>query len=204
MLWHLYYGRRVNRAEDFAWQLAHLPSVPHHGRDTAMLEFSAAGCMQNKETSLHVVHANGTRDFRYAVTNFRVQENTLTVTLTDAAYNLDVDLIFCVHEAHDIIERQVHVRNNGQDDVVLQRVFTCELALPGDQWQVMNVSGMWYLEQQVHVDPVTYGKKVWESRMGTTGFNAQPWFAAWQQADEQQGEVYFGALASEKKLIWMM
>lgn len=195
MLWHLYYGRRVNRAEDFAWQLAHLPSVPHHGRDTAMLEFSAAGCMQNKETSLHVVHANGTRDFRYAVTNFRVQENTLTVTLSDAAYNLDVDLIFCVHETHDIIERQVQVRNNGQDDVVLQRVFTCELALPGDRWQVMNVSGMWYLEQQVHVDPVTYGKKVWESRMGTTGFNAQPWFAAWQQADEQQGEVYFGALA---------
>lgn len=195
LLWHLYYGQRLTRTEDLLWQLNHLPSVPHHGRDTAMLEFSAAGCLQNKETSLHVVHKDGTRDFRYALTNISVAEDTLTVTLTDEPYALAVDLIYRVWEAHDIIERQVRVRNAGADTVEIRRLFSCELTLPGDGWQVMNVSGMWSLEQQVHVDAVTYGKKVWESRLGTSGFSAQPWFAAWQQADEMQGEVYFGALA---------
>lgn len=195
LLRQLYYGKRLQRAEDLLWQLTQLQRAPHHGRDAAMLEFSAAGCSQNKETCMHVTYADGTRDFRYAVTDARVQEDTLRVTLTDEAYALQVELIYRVHEVQDIVERSVRVHNAGQEALSLERLFSCELSLPGDGWQVMNVSGMWALEQQLHVDPVTYGKKVWESRMGTSGFQAQPWFAAFQQANEQQGEVYFGALA---------
>lgn len=195
LLWHLYYGKPLKRAEDLLWRLDHLPEVPHHGKDTAMLEFTADGCMHNKETSMQVMHPDGTRDFRYDAIDSQAQGDTLTVCLHDRAYGLDVELIYRVHAAHDILERQVRVRNGGDAEVVLKRLFSCEVTLPGDHWQVMNVSGMWALEQQLHVDPITYGKKVWESRMGTTGFQAQPWFAAYQKADEDSGEVYFGALA---------
>ena len=195
LLWHLYYGKKLYRAKDLLWRLAHLPNVPHHGRDTAMLEFTAAGCLHSKETSFHVTYHDGTRDFRYTLASVQAEGNTLTVTLKDRDYPLAVDLLYRVHWAHDVIERSVRVRNLGGESVKIRRLYSCELALPGDGWQVMNVSGMWALEQQLHVDPVTWGKKVWESRGGTTGFSAQPWFAAYQQADEQQGEVYFGALA---------
>lgn len=195
LLCHLYYGQKLPRGRDLLWKLDHLPDIPHHGQDTAMREFSAAGCLQNKDTSMQVSYEDGTRDFRYVYAGSKAEDNRLTVTLTDVDYGLSVDLIYTVYEGQDVIARQVSLRNHGAHTAAVKRLFSCELALPGDNWQVMNVSGMWALEQQLHVDTVTYGKKIWESRMGTSGFSAQPWFAAWQKADEEQGEVYFGALA---------
>lgn len=195
VLRHLYYGAKIDRAADFMHALTHPIELWENGSDQVMEEFSSFGCLRNKETSLKIAYADRTRDFRYRLTNCETAGDELILTLRDEEYAFVVRLHYRVDEHHDIIRRWVELQNDGDAPVRVDRIFSAEIALAGEGYQVLNVSGVWAMEQQLHADPITAGKKVYESMAGCTGFSNQPWFAAYRQADERAGDVTFGCLA---------
>ena len=70
--------------------------------------------------------------------------------------------------------------------------------LPNDRtYRLTHLAGRWASETQVVRETIQPGKKVLESRRGTTSHQANPFFAIDEdgRADEEQGRVWFGALA---------
>jgi alpha-galactosidase len=59
------------------------------------------------------------------------------------------------------------------------------------------LTGRWAGEWTLTQEPLRAGARVIESRRGSTGHQANPWFAiqAGDQSDENSGDVWFGALA---------
>ncbi len=193
VLRHLYFGPRLERMRDFLPELDR--AVFAYGSDRVMEEFSSFGCLRNKETSLRQAYGDRTRDFRYTVSEYKCEDEQITFMLRDMDYEYAAELKFCIYPEQDMLERGVTLHNIGEDMVAVHRIFSMELALPGDGYHLLNTSGLWAMEQQAHADLISGGKKVYESVLGTTGFSAQPCFAAYQQADEQKGDVYFGCLS---------
>lgn len=194
LLRHLYYGANISHAEDFLLTLDDCTRHNFNGNgDTPMEEFSSYGCLRNKDTSFKVAYPDRTRDFRYTST-FKAEDETIVITLSDVNYGCEVKLNYTAYPDSDIIARSVSVCNTGEDFVRIDRLLSMELALPGDGYSILNCSGSWGREQQLSLDPITAGRKVFESKLGTTGFAHQPYFAATRGADERTGEVWFGAL----------
>jgi alpha-galactosidase len=67
---------------------------------------------------------------------------------------------------------------------------------PGEGYRLSYLTGRWAGETQLTREPIHPGRKVLESRRGTTSHEANPWFAidAGGTADEEHGRVWFGAL----------
>lgn len=66
----------------------------------------------------------------------------------------------------------------------------------GGGYGLTHLTGRSAGETQVVREPINLGKKVLESRRGSTGHQFSPWFAidAGGNADENHGRVWFGAL----------
>jgi len=130
-----------------------------------------------------------------------VRGDTLAVRLKDVAYELGVELTYRVFPRHDIVAKRATVRNGTGSPVVLESaasgVWHMPFRLPSDRtWRLTHLAGRWAQETQVVREPIEPGKKVLESRRGTTSHQANPFFAidADGRADEEHGRVWFGAL----------
>ena len=117
--------------------------------------------------------------------------------LRDKCYPLQLVLCYRLHEQYDLVERWVEIKNEGDPPINLERVFSALWHLPwGGRYRLSSVHGRWSEEWQLHRELLQTGVKMCESRRLTTSHQANPWFAADRgNADERQGEVWFGVLA---------
>lgn len=65
ILEQLYWGKRIERIEDFQGETSAGKTINVHGPQVLREECSSFGGMRFKETSLKVTFADGVRDFRY-------------------------------------------------------------------------------------------------------------------------------------------
>ena len=116
---------------------------------------------------------------------------------TDDLEKLRLVLHYRLHAAYDLIERWAEVTNLGEAATTLERVFTAQWHLPPRRsYRLSHLYGRWADEWHIGREPLAVGKKILESRRITTSHHGQPWFAVdGGGADEEQGEVWFGALA---------
>jgi len=121
----------------------------------------------------------------------------LDVYLHDAHYPLVVVLHYRLHPAYDLIERSVTLRNDGDTPTTLERAWSAQWPVPkGDQYRLTHLAGRWADENHLVREPLTRGIKRYESRRINTSHQHEPWFALDRgTADEDQGKVWFGALA---------
>lgn len=193
LLCNIYWGKRIERIEDFVD-----PEVMkfHHSlyMQQMMEECSSFGGMRFKETSMKVTFVDGVRDFRYKIREYQVKENHLTIVLEDIYYALRVTLHYRVHEEENIIEKWREAENFGQDNIVLERFYSAEYGVAGTGFQTINSIGHWSKEFQLQSESIDCGKKVYESLYGLTSHNVNPFFVVHHDADEDQGDVYYGAL----------
>ncbi len=185
---HVYWGKSIIRIEDF---LTEKEADPRYFER----ELSAFGDMRYLETGVKVRLSDGVRDFRYTVTGWDVQGDTLSVTLKDIHYPFSVTLHYRVYEEFDILERWQTADNMGTEPITLERFYSAEFALPGNGYHSINYNGNWGAEFRIADEPVAGGKKVYESLEGVTGRVENPIFILHKDANEDNGEVYFGALA---------
>ena len=199
LLVHRYWGERLPRPTDYpeaanpgGWASFNNPEqlTPEEYPGYAGVKFI--------EPCLKVTFADGTRDvvLRFEEAVIAPDGSSLDVHLRDANYPLRLTLHYHAHEEYDLIERRASITNEGEAPVILERIFSAQWHLPpGEDYRMTHLSGKWVDEMHMHREALQPGLKVLESRRITTSHHSNPWFALdTGSADEDQGEVWFGAL----------
>lgn len=194
ILENLYWGKRVERIEDFLGETSVNPTINMQGPQLYREECSSFGGMCFKEASLKVAFSDGVRDFRYHIESIHIREEELEIILEDDYYPFSVHLFYQVYEDEDIIKKWRTAENKGTDSIQLERIYSGEYGIPGEGYESINYKGRWGAEFLEYSEPVDSGKKVYESLYGLTAHTVNPIFILHKQGREQSGEVYYGAL----------
>ena len=123
---------------------------------------------------------------------------TVRINLADPVQPLTVTLCYRLTPAQEIIERWLELANTGDAPIEIEQLFFGALHLPNGTTELTSVSGAWAQEFQTQRERLPIGRRVIEHRSVQTGHSANPFFMLNrpQQAWEEHGTVYFGALAT--------
>jgi len=197
---HCYWGARLPFIKDYPSPLnpTHWtsPTGSHH---YVPEEFPGYAGTKYIDPALKVIFADDVRDVVLTFVDATVSASpqpTLAIRLKDAYYPLEVTLHYRIHEEYDLIERWVTLENLGDEPIQVERAFSAKWTLPpGDDYSLTHLYGQHNDEFNMQREPLTPGLKVIDSRRIITSHRAAPWFAIERNANEDQGEVWFGTLA---------
>ncbi len=118
------------------------------------------------------------------------------LNFSDEVYPLSITLNYSISDDNDIITRWTTVKNNSDNSIYFEKLFSAEFNLPSKSpYTFKNTNGAWGGENIETNTVLEGGTFVSESRKGTSGHNQSPYFIAHQNADEKNGDVYFAILA---------
>ncbi|MDB5078220.1 MAG: alpha-galactosidase [Chloroflexi bacterium] len=206
-LFHYYWGSRLPHASDYPG-LGPLKNQHIYDKGgIAALEYAGWGGLNFTEPALKVTFADNVRDLVLVYQDYKIVNGKdftgLEVTVKDTYFPLQVKLSYRVFADTDIIERWATVINQGDTPVRIEQAMAGTLFLPSPgegNYRLTHLAGRWGAEFLLNQMPITDGKKTLESRRGHTSNQATPWFAldyvqpSGSGADEDQGQVWFGAL----------
>ncbi len=150
------------------------------------------------EPALKVSYPDGNRDLVLHYVSHTIAGDELTVTLKDIDRNLYVALHYTVDDATGIVGRSAVIMNKTETPVMIEDAAAATWSLPrGTDYSLRYLTGRWAGEWNLQTQPVRPGETVLESKRGSTGHQNNPWFAIERgdPADEETGDVWFGALA---------
>lgn len=197
----LYWGKRVNRIDDFArpfnWYINGYNDGGKHSHERFTCEFVGDGGMFYSEPTLRVEFADGVRDLFLNYISHEIFDNTLKVILKDVFYDIEVDLYYKVFEELDIIVRNCVVRNTGEDNIKLEKAFSATVNIPyGDKYYLTSMDSKWAHEYDVHHTEITKVRNVIQSLGGVSNSQNYPYFAIDNgTATDMSGEVWYGTIA---------
>ena len=195
---NFYWGERLLSPSDYPTQALsqNWASFSNAGQ-LAREEYPAETGLKYIEPCFKAYYADGVRDTVLEFEKAEVQGAELRIHLMDALEHLGIILHYRLHETYDLIERWAEVTNRGETAITLERVLSAQWHLPRKRsYRLSHLYGRWADEWNIKREALAVGKKILESRRITTSHHGQPWFAVdGGTADEEQGEVWFGALA---------
>jgi len=173
---------------------------------TTPQEYAGWGGGLFTEPALKVSFADGNRDL---VLHFiRATQNdsrSLEMLLKDISREIYVTLRYSIDPESGILARSASIENREKQPVLIEQAAAAQWTLPSARYTLRYLTGRWAGEWTLNQEPIHGGARVIESRRGTTGHQANPWFAISRDggqgtagpapADEEHGEVWFGALA---------
>ena len=173
---------------------------------TTPQEYAGWGAGLFTEPALKVSFADGNRDlvlhFVQATPN---GAQSLEVVLKDISREVYVTLKYSIDADSGILSRSANIENREKQPIVVEQVAAAQWTLPPDRYTLSYLTGRWAGEWTLNQEPIHPGARVIESRRGSTGHQANPWFAISRDASqknagpitaaEEYGEVWFGALA---------
>ena len=202
----LYWGGRVDSRDSIP--PAHsLPEVASFDSPytTTPQEYASWGAGLFTEPALKVTFADGNRDL---VLHFvRATPNgpqAIDVLMKDIFREIYVTLHYSMEADSGILARSASIENREKLPVVIEQAAAAQWTLPPGRYVLSYLTGRWAGEWTLNQEEIHGGSRVIESRRGTTGQQANPWFAisrnssqsgaATPHAAEEHGEVWFGAL----------
>ena len=173
---------------------------------TTPQEYAGWGAGLFTEPALKVSFADGNRDlvlhFVQATPN---GAQSLEVVLKDISREVYVTLKYSIDADSGILSRSANIENREKQPIVVEQAAAAQWTLPPDRYTLSYLTGRWAGEWTLNQEPIHPGARVIESRRGSTGHQANPWFAISRDASqknagpitaaEEYGEVWFGALA---------
>ena len=160
------------------------------------LEYPAWGDGLQLEPALKVDSPNGDRTLILVYDSAKVETNQLEIVLKDTVQPIRVHLHYqCFAEG--VLARWSSVENVGKQPVHIEQAASATWNLPaGRDYQLSSLTGQWGGEWQLHTATLQPGAQVLESRRGSTGHQANPWFSIGRegQTTETAGPVWFGEL----------
>ena len=164
--------------------------------DTTPLEYPAWGDGLQLEPALKVDSSNGDRTLVLVYDSAKLEGNQLEIVLKDTFQPIRVHLHYqCFAEG--VLARWSSIENLGKQPVRIAQAASGTWNLPaGRDYSLSWLTGMWGGEFQLHTAPLRPGGQVIESRRGSTGHQANPWFSIGRegQTTENAGPVWFGEL----------
>ncbi|NLF20568.1 MAG: alpha-galactosidase [Clostridiaceae bacterium] len=202
-LLHTYYGSKSD-SSDLSYLIAYgdrgFSGNPHElGRvnrryslDTLPQEYSCFGTGDYRVSALRVQNADGSQAASLVYSGFAIEEgkyglpglpavydnggeaDTLRVTLVDQANGLQVDLLYGVFEAADIITRAVLITNQGAADVVLQKAASLNLDWQAGQFDLISFHGRHAMERNFQKSRLSHGVASIGSVRGASSHHHNP------------------------------
>src|SRR6202453_1268184 len=195
-LQQLYWGGRLSATDSFPQPspMTEWASFDSSYNNTPQ-EYAGWGAGLFNEPALKVTFADGNRDLVLHYESYAETAHGFDVVLKDIARPIFVALHYEMGAASGILGRSATIENRGNEAVTVEQAAAAAWALPAGHYTLNYLTGRWAGEWNLNQEPVLHGARVIESRRGTTGHQANPWFAI--QAgnwDEDHGDVWFGAL----------
>jgi alpha-galactosidase len=173
---------------------------------TTPQEYASWGAGLFTEPALKVTLADGNRDlvlhFVKATPN---GAQSLEILLKDISREVYVTLHYSIDSETGILARSASMENREKQPIVIDQAAAAQWTLPPARYTLNYLTGRWAGEWTLNQEPIQAGTRVIESRRGSTSHQANPWFAISRDAsqnsagpavaDEEHGEVWFGALA---------
>jgi alpha-galactosidase len=160
-------------------------------------EYAGWGAGLFQEAALKVTFADGNRDLvlHFASSN-KPDPNSLEITLKDIRRPVTVTLHYKMDPETGILARSATIENHETKPLVIEQAAAATVTLPPAHYTLNYLTGRWAGEWTLNSEKLQAGERVLESRRGTTGHQANPWFAIGKgDANEEHGEAWFGALA---------
>lgn len=193
LLRHIYFGNKADEKDFEHFEIRDISSNDS-SCDIAWEEYTPWGGLRYKEPAVKVSFGDGTRDLVLEYDGFAIEEDVLRIRLKDKFYPIAIFLNYKIYEEYDIIARWVEIKNLGEEDIFIEKAYSCEVNIDGTGYNITNVLGHWAGEGRRFKQRLDGGKLILESRKGNTGHNNNPYFIIDIDASEDKGEVYFGAL----------
>ena len=173
---------------------------------TTPQEYAGWGAGLFTEPALKVSFADGNRDlvlhFVKATPN---GSHAIDVLLKDISREIYVTLRYSMDPESGILARSANIENREKQPVMIEQAAAAQWTLPPARYTLSYLTGRWAGEWTLNQELIQGGARVIESRRGTTSHQANPRFAISRDsgqdtarpavADEEHGEVWFGALA---------
>jgi alpha-galactosidase len=158
-------------------------------------EYAGWGAGLFVEPALKITFADGNRDLVLHYDSSTDKPNGVDVVLKDIARPIFVTLHYQIDPQTGILARSATIENRESDPVTIEQAAAAAWSLPRGQYSLNYLTGRWAGEYNLTQEPLQHGARIIESRRGSTGHQANPWFALQSGApDENSGEVWFGAL----------
>jgi len=158
-------------------------------------EFAGWGAGLFNEPALKVTFADGTRDLVLHYDSHQATEKGFDVRLKDIKRKIFVTLHYEMDAETGVLGRWVTIESQEAQPVTVEQAAAAAWALPAGHYTLNYLTGRWAGEWTLTQETVHPGARVLESRRGSTGHQANPWFALQAgDANEDGGEVWFGAL----------
>ena len=199
-LQQLYWGARLAATDSFE-QAAPLPewaSFDSSYNNTPQ-EYAGWGAGLFAEPALKISFADGNRYLVLHYLRHTASTNGFDVVLKDIAREIYVTLHYTIDPDTGILARSATLQNKDPQPVTVEQAAAAEWALPPAHYTLSYLTGRWAGEWSLNQEAIHPGARVIESRRGSTGHQANPWFAITAgdptEAQEEHGDVWFGALA---------
>ncbi len=195
-LQQLYWGGRLGATDSFpkAKPAMDWASFDDSYSNTPQ-EYAGWGAGLFVEPALKVTFADGNRDLVLHYESHTETANGFEVVLKDIKQPVYVTLHYAIDPESGILARSATIENRGTDAVTVEQAAAAAWALPAGHYTLNYLTGRWAGEWTLTQETVHPGARVLESRRGSTGHQANPWFAIQTgDADENHGDVWFGAL----------
>ena len=173
---------------------------------TTPQEYASWGAGLFTEPALKITFVDGNRDLvLHFVSAKQGDAHALEILLKDISREIYVTLRYSIDSESGILARSAIIENKEKQPAVIEQAAAAQWTLPPARYTLSYLTGRWAGEWTLNQEPIIGGARVIESRRGTTGHQANPWFAISRDAshsavgpiaaDEEHGEVWFGALA---------
>lgn len=158
-------------------------------------EYAGWGAGLFMEPALKITFADGNRDLVLHYASHDEKPNAFDVVLKDIARPIFVTLHYAIDPESGILARSATIDNRGPEPVTIEQAAAAAWALPAGHYSLDYLTGRWAGEWTLTQETIHPGARVIESRRGSTGHQANPWFAIQAgEPNEEHGEVWFGAL----------
>jgi alpha-galactosidase len=195
-LQQLYWGGRLGATDAFprARAMGEWASFDSSYTTTPQ-EYAGWGAGLFVEPALKVSFADGNRDLVLHYVGYSEAPHGFDVVLKDIRRRIYVTLHYEMDPRSGILARAAMIENREAQAVTVEQAAAAAWALPAGHYTLNYLSGRWSGEWTLTQETVHPGARVIESRRGSTGHQANPWFALQAgEPDEEHGEVWFGAL----------
>ena len=197
-LQQMYWGGRIATSDPIAPAKSSIELASFDASYTnTPQEYAGWGQGLYLEPALKVTFADGNRDLvLHYESSSKPDANSLEVVLKDISRAVFVTLHYKIDPETGVLARSATIENREPQAIVVEQAAAAAFALPPAHYTLSYLSGRWAGEWTLNQETIHQGQRILESRRGSTGHQLNPWFAIGKgDANEESGEVWFGALA---------
>ncbi|HEY2861709.1 MAG TPA: alpha-galactosidase [Terracidiphilus sp.] len=195
-LQQMYWGGRLGESDKFPAAAAKREwAAFDSSHSNTPEEYAGWGAGLYVEPALKVTFADGNRDLVLHYDSYTEKEGGFDVVLKDISRKIFVTLHYAMDAQTGILARSATIENREAAAVTIEQAAAAAWALPAGHYTLNYLTGRWAGETSLTQETLQHGARVLESRRGSTGQQANPWFAIQAGSpNEDAGEVWFGAL----------